>query len=127
MNMSLAEPIGGYFGLELPKEDNNLFKNSILLNSARNCLAYILKAHLAKRLFMPIYTCDVLVEPLNELGVEVIFYKIDESLRIAQDITFQDNDYLLYTNYFGIMDGYVKQLSNNYKDSLIIDCAQALY
>jgi hypothetical protein len=126
MNMSSLKPIGGYFELELPG-GSFLYKDGIFLNSARNCLAYILKAQQARRLFIPKYTCDVLIEPLERLMVEPVFYNIDEDLQIKSAIDLRDGDYLLYTNYFGVKDKYIHQLAAKYQEKLIIDNAQALY
>lgn len=121
--------IGGYFSLELPANvDNMPNKNGILLNSCRNALELILRnIDTIKILYIPYYTCNVVLEPIKKLNINYSFYSINENLEIAQEINLQNNEYIIYTNYFGIKDRYIKYLNNKYKDNLIIDNAQALF
>ncbi|MBR5323648.1 MAG: hypothetical protein IKV14_02380 [Muribaculaceae bacterium] len=121
--------IGGYFSLELPANvDNMPNKNGILLNSCRNALELILRnIDTIKMLYIPYYTCNVVLEPIKKLNINYSFYSINENLEIAQEINLQNNEYIIYTNYFGIKDRYIKYLNNKYKDNLIIDNAQALF
>lgn len=121
--------IGGYFSLELPvvKRDY-IHKNGIYLNSGRNALEYILKSISdIKSLWIPYYTCDVVLEPLRKLNISYSFYSINDFLELADDIKLGANEYILVTNYFGIKDAYIRDLSAKYSNRLIIDNAQAFY
>lgn len=121
--------IGGYFSLELPivKRDY-IHKDGIHLNSGRNALEYILRSISdIKSLWIPYYTCDVVMEPLRKLNISYSFYSINDFLELADDIKLGANEYILVTNYFGIKDAYIRDLSNRYGNRLIIDNAQAFY
>ena len=118
--------IGGYFELELPQKAE-YHKSALALNTGRNCLEYILRARGYKRVYLPYYSCEVLLEPFSKLGVEYCFYHINKSLELEQPITLQDGEALLYINYFGLKQDYVASLSATYGERLIVDNTQAFY
>lgn len=120
------DPIGGYFSLELP-----LFKEyhqgAIKLNTGRNCLEYILRCRHYKKVYIPYYTCDVILEPFHKLGIEYTFYHINLDFEIADDIHPQMGEAILYTNYYGLKQKYVEILVERYGQKLIVDNTQAFY
>lgn len=118
--------IGGYFGLEL-RAGKFLHQDAILLNSGRACFEYVLRVHKPKKVYLPKFTCDVMVEPLERTGVPYEFYAINTSLELEERIDLSEGEYLVYTNYFGIKDSYASELSERYGFQLIIDNSQALY
>ena len=120
------EPIGGYFGLELA-HGLEYHKNAIRLNTGRNCLEYILRAKGYKKVYVPYYTCEVVLEPFAKLGVEYEFYHIDIHLEIRDKIILKTGEALLYTNYFGLKQNYVELLNKQFGKQLIIDNTQAFY
>lgn len=121
--------IGGYFSLELPVVKRGyIHKDGIHLNSGRNALEYILRSISdIKSLWIPYYTCDVVLEPLRKLNISYSFYSINGFFELADDIKLGANEYILVTNYFGIKDAYIRDLSTKYSNRLIIDNAQAFY
>lgn len=122
------EAIGGYFELELANRSGFLHDDGVLLNSGRNALEYVFRAlGDAKHVWIPYYTCDVMLEPITKLGIPFSFYRLDERLELKEEMTLQVGDYLLYTNYFGIKDGYVKWLAEKFGSKLVVDNAQAWY
>ena len=117
--------IGGYFELELSNVDNFPQKKGIFVNSGRNALELILKSiGKIKTLYIPYYTCDVILEPLRKLNINYKFYNIDKNLELGEDIILNNDEYFLYTNYFGIKDNYIKELVYKYGNHLIVDNAQ---
>lgn len=122
-------PIGGYFEWEFPINDGSfLHSGGVLLNSGRHSLEYILKSiGQIKHLWLPYYTCDVVIQPIERLGISYSFYNINKDFTIVEHYVLGDNEYLIYTNYFGIMDAYCKELSILYGRHLILDNAQAFY
>ena len=118
--------IGGYFELELPQKAE-YHKSALALNTGRNCLEYILRARGYKKVYLPYYSCEVLLEPFNKLDVEYCFYHINGSLELEQLVTLQDGEALLYINYFGLKQDYVASLSATYGKQLIVDNTQAFY
>ena len=124
----ITEGIGGYFELELPDHGGFLHDNGVLLNSGRNALEYVLMAlGDVKHLYIPYYTCDVVLEPIGKLCIPYSYYHINQKLEIESLPSLQSGDYLIYTNYFGIKDEYVKVLAGYYGTSLIVDNAQAWF
>lgn len=119
-------PIGGYFELELRK-GVEYHKGAIRLNSGRNAFEYILRARGYKKVYLPYYTCDVMLEPINKLKLEYEYYHVNEQLdpifnfkKVGEEETF------IYTNYFGLKRQIVKKLSNSCPN-LIIDNSQAFF
>lgn len=120
------EAIGGYFSLELPFREE-YHKDAIKLNTGRNCLEYILRARGYKKVYIPYYTCEVILEPINKLGISYEFYYIDINLEIRDCFTLKEEEALLYTNYFGLKQRYVEQLAEKLGNHLIVDNTQAFY
>lgn len=120
--------IGGYLELELPANSRFINDNGILLASCRNALEIILcTLRPIELLWVPFYTCEVVLEPINKLGIKYKKYRINEKLEIENLFNIKKNEYLLYTNYFGIKDAYVNYLVSKMKNRLIVDNAQAFY
>lgn len=112
-------------GLQIP-EGKPYYPNLIQLNTARNSLEYILMTKGYTTIYLPYFTCEVLLEPIRRLQAVYHFYKIDENMDPIIDFEVDDRSCMLYTNYFGIKTKTVKQLSTTQKN-LIIDNAQAFY
>lgn len=120
------DAIGGYFSLELPRREE-YHKDAIRLNTGRNCLEYILRARGYKKVYVPYYTCEAVMEPFNKLGIEYEFYHIDIHFEIRDRFTLKEGEALLYTNYFGLKQRYVEQLAEKIGARLIVDNTQAFY
>ena len=120
------QPIGGYFSLELPYGEE-YHKDAIRLNTGRNCLEYILKARGYKKVYLPYYTCEVVLEPFKKLSIPYEFYHIDINFEIRDSFTLKDDEALLYVNYYGLKQRYVEQLAEKIGERLIIDNTQAFY
>ena len=120
------DAIGGYFSLELPQREE-YHKHAIRLNTGRNCLGYILRVRGYKKVFVPYYTCEAVMEPINKLGIPYEFYHIDIHFEICDRFTLKEGETLLYTNYFGLKQRYVEQLAERIGSRLIVDNTQAFY
>lgn len=121
--------IGGYFELA-DREPGRGFPHmeGILLNTGRNALEYILRSIREIRcVYLPYYTCEVVLEPLQKLQIPWRFYHINTHFEIEDDIRLGDCEYLIANNYFGLKDGYIRTLAERYGDRLIVDCAQAFF
>ena len=88
------EQIGGYFSLELSQHEE-YHKDAIRLNTGRNCLEYILRAREYKKVYIPYYTCDVVLEPFKKLGIPYEYYHIDIHFEIRDCFTLKDGEALL--------------------------------
>ena len=99
-------------------------KKLIKLNTARNCLRYILRAYDIKEIFVPYYICPTVKSAIRKENVKINFYHIDKNFMPVQN--FGENDFILYPNYFGICSKNVKILAQKYKN-LIVDNAHSFY
>lgn len=120
------DAIGGYFELELAAREE-YHRNALRLNSGRNCLEYILRVRNYSKVFIPYYTCEVLLEPFDKLGIAYEFYHISNHLELVSYLSLKEDEALLYTNYFGLKQRYVELLAEKYGKSLIVDNTQAFY
>jgi len=122
----MNEAIGGYFELELRKGEH-YHATALRLNTARNCLEYVLRQRGYKHVYLPDYTCEVLLEPLTKLNVAHDFYPIDERLEPATLPELKQDGAILYTNYFGLKEDCARRMADRYGERLIVDNAQAFF
>lgn len=121
--------IGGYFELA-DQVDSNSFphENGILLNTGRNALEYILRSiGKIKHIYIPYFTCEVVLEPIKRLAIPYSFYHITSRFEIADKILPEKDEYIIANNYYGIKDLYIRSLAAKYGEHLIVDCAQAFF
>ena len=123
--MSKKESIGGYLSLELSNLNTLYHDNAYALNTGRNALEHILRCKNYKHVYIPFFTCEVILEPFIKTKTPYSFYHINNCF---QPILGQIKSYdaILYTNYFGLMNDDIEKLSNRYSN-LIIDNSQAFY
>lgn len=122
----MTESIGGYFSLELPKCEE-YHNNALHLNTGRNCLEYILRCRKYNKVYIPYYTCEVILEPFYKLGIDYSYYHINEKFELSEEIYLQKGEALLYTNYFALKQNYIETLVSIYGNKLIVDNTQAFY
>lgn len=120
------EAIGGYFSLELPLYEE-YHKNAIRLNTGRNCLEYILRARKFSKVYIPYYTCEVVLEPFKKLNISYEFYHINQHFELSENVSVEEGEALLYTNYYGLKQRYVEELAEKYGNQLIVDNTQAFF
>lgn len=120
--------IGGYFSLELPyNEYGEYHRDAIRLNTGRYCLEYVLRVKKYTKVYLPYYMCDAVLQPINKLGLDYQFYHIDKYFHIAEVLHPKKDEVILYCNYFGLMDEYVKIVADKYAPNIIIDNTQAFF
>ena len=118
--------IGGYFQLEL-KRTIEYHSELLKLNSGRNAFKYILKVRTPKKVFIPNYICNSVIEPLEELKINYEFFNIDENFEIVQDVILKENEMIFYVNYFALKSNYIEKLAHKYNNKLIADNTQAFF
>lgn len=117
--------IGGYFGMEkysLPM----LHEGAIALNCARNCLAYLIEARCIKRIAIPTFLCDSVLNVCNKYGVEVIFYSVGMDFS-PKDCNVDQETWLYIVNYYGQISNKIITEIHNHHCKLIIDNVQAYF
>jgi hypothetical protein len=124
----LSQPVrtfGGYMGLQL-SDNYSHYPNLIALNTARNSLEYILTIREYDTIYLPYFTCEVILEPIIKLGLTYHYYGIDDQLNPVVDYVPGERTCFLYTNYFGVKSKMASDLAKSISN-LIIDSAQAFY
>lgn len=125
----MIDAIGGYFGLaDRDLETGHYPVEGARVNTARNALEYILlQLSDAKMIYLPLYTCEAVLEPLKRLPVSFAFYHINMHLEMKENVPIEEGTYVIVNNYFGIKDAYVAKMPEKYGKHLIVDNAQALF
>ena len=124
--MRVNDAIGGYFELELYQK-REFHIGAVALNTARNCLEYILVTRQYKKVYIPFYTCEVVLEPFHKYGIEYEFYSINDKLEPVEFPLLKADEAFLFTNYFGLKQAAVQGVAERYGQQTIIDNAQAFY
>ncbi|PXX97930.1 hypothetical protein DF185_16460 [Marinifilum breve] len=121
----MVRAIGGYFELE-NRFESEYYPNLIRLNTGRNCLEYILRARAYKKIYLPEYSCDAVMEPILKLGLKYEKYPINMQLEPDQLIYPEKDEAFLAINYFGLKGRYVNFLTRRLHN-LIVDNSQAFF
>lgn len=120
--------IGGYYELE-NNEDNSYHKNAIKLNSGRNCLRVLIRSRQIKRIYLPYYICDAVIEACHLENCQMCFYLIGQDFRPKNEMIDFDveTDYLYLVNYAGFLT--TKEVLNYQKSyqNIILDNTQAFF
>ncbi|WP_404472053.1 DegT/DnrJ/EryC1/StrS family aminotransferase [Vreelandella venusta] len=128
MGFSNDSAIGGYQGLELPLVDENAARGMIKTNSARSAIKLVLSSSGAKKIWLPAYTCDAVLEAANDVGLTIEFYKVNSSFDVDPALQLKAEEFILIVDYFGLCGKAVKRSGCrfNHKQT-IIDCSQAYF
>lgn len=95
----------------------------IKLNTARNCLRYVVNAFKIKEIYIPYYLCPAVRIALAKENCKIIYYHIDLNFQPEE---LPKNAYILYPDYFGVSGAIVNELALKYKN-LITDNAHSLF
>lgn len=117
--------IGGYIEIE-QNRGPLLHDKAIALNSGRSCLAYLIRAKQIKRIALPYFLCDSVINICKKEGADISFYHIDRNF-LPIDLRIRDGEWLYLVNYYGQLlneqiEGYAKRYPN-----IIVDYAQAYF
>ena len=96
----------------------------VQLNTARNCLRYIINAFNIKEIYLPFYICPTLRNAVFKETCKIKYYNIDKTFMPKPE--FPVDAYIVYPNYFGICSKNVKILSEKYPN-LIVDNAHSFF
>ena len=121
----MMEPIGGYFSLEI-NDGWERHHGALRLNAGRYALEYVLKARKYRKVYLPYFICDSVIEPVERLGIAYEFYHINEQLEPAVKLQPKDDEAVLYVNYFGLKNRFASTFCYAYKNT-ILDQTQAFY
>lgn len=127
MQLESAE-IGGYFEFSLSNSAQFPYPKAFKYNSARSAFYDLIRKSKIKKIWMPRFICDSMLEPLRLLNVEILFYNIQNNFFPILPEKLNSDEYLFYVNYFGICGAIQKKLLNLYPSKQVIfDHAQAFF
>jgi len=116
---------GGYIELDtyrLPM----LHEGAIALNCGRNCLAYLIRARKIKKIMLPYFICDSVIDLCKKDNVEITFYHINERFE-PTDISVDNDQWFYVVNFYGqLTKEYLTALKQRY-GRVIVDNAQAYF
>lgn len=118
--------IGGFFDLELNDNETLYHDNALALNSGRACLLLILNNIKPRKIYIPYYTCDIIIKTLRFAKVSYKYYVINKKLE-PDRVDLKEEEYILYINYFGIKSDIINNLIKKYEHNIIIDNSQGFY
>lgn len=126
--LPIHKEIGGYMGFDLNNLNQFPYPDSKKYCSARAAFFDLLQNLEIQSIWMPRYICDTMLKPLEILKVNIKFYDLDKSFYPNIPLELEENDYLLYVNYFGICTENQKKLVSLYsRDKIIFDHSQAFF
>ena len=76
---------GDFLELEA-KNGNHYHSNSFALNSGRNALKLLLQNCSVQEIYVPYFICQIVVDVIQEMNINIYFYDIDEQFEIIGDI-----------------------------------------
>ena len=116
---------GGYLTLDFGESNEFYHESAARVNSARFGLELILKKNSFKKIYVPFFICDVVLQPIKSAGIEVEFYRISNEF-FPVNVKLCENEVLLFVNYFGILDHQIKTVLASF-DNVILDLSQSFY
>jgi hypothetical protein len=128
MEANNEKAIGGYPSLELPFSKMGRNQATAQTNSARSAIKIILKSVNAKKIWLPAYTCDAVVNAINSLDIAFEYYEISPTFDVNTIIHLRRDEYILIVDYFGISSASVMRNLNRFgHKNTIVDCSQAYF
>lgn len=118
--------IGGY--IELHQFHGSCYHDdAIYLNTGRNALRYLIRTQNIRKIYLPFFCCDAVINACKAEGVELDFYSIDRFFRPVWDIKLRNNERIYIINYYGMIPN--DEIVENYSEfgKIIIDNVQDFF
>ena len=121
--------IGGFLPLELPSSPavEPYHAGAAMLASGRACWHVILRTCRPRRVLLPFYVCDAVLQPLESTATPFEFYPITEAFSPAADRRAEAGELMLLVNYFGVMGSAVGASARRDPGRLVVDDTQAFF
>lgn len=121
-------PIGGFLGLEATDAGHGPYHRAPSLSTGRSCFRFILETIRPRRVHLPFYVCDALLNPAQRAGVAIAFYGLDRNLvpESAGEPARGDELYVV-VNYFGLLGGVMDEVARLAPGRTVIDDSQAFF
>ena len=123
-----SKEIGGYFEFGLSNLGQFPYPNAVKYYSARSAFFDLLQQKQIKKIWMPKFICDSMIEPLNILHIKILYYNLSDTFAPILPALLNKDEYLLYVNYFGICSLIQNDILDLYpNDQIIFDHSQAFF
>lgn len=122
----MVREIGGYFEFE-KLVSNEWYKDYLRLNSARNCLRFIIRNRNIKKVYLPSFLCDSLDWACNKENVEVEHYPVDMNFLPIFDKELAQDEYICVVNYYGVLTREMLEAIKTKYKNIIVDNTQAFF
>ena len=111
--------IGGY--LEYEQYHGKAYhKECLKLNTARNCLKYLIEARNIRKLWISRWNCSAVLDTCRACGVSMFFFDLDDNLFPILPENYQSEDCVYVVNYYGLLSGV-------HFENMILDNSQAFF
>lgn len=111
--------IGGYLEFER-YHGEEYHKGCLKLNTARNCLRYLIEARGVKKLWLSRWNCSAVLDTCKDSRIEIGFFDLDAELKPVIPLDYKSSDYVYVVNYYG-------QVSDVHFEHMILDNVQAFF
>lgn len=118
--------IGGYMQLET-SEGGEYYPELMALNTARNALALLCQARNVRKLWLPYFLCDSVMDMCQREGIRHGFYSINEDFTPRFPSRLGGGEYLYIVNYYGQLSNESLRRYQNEYGRVIVDNVQAFY
>jgi hypothetical protein len=121
--------IGGFLPLEVPPiiVAEPYHAAATALASGRACWHVVLRAARPRRVLLPFFICDAVLQPLNATRTPFEFYAITPGFQPAAVPDPADGDLTLIVNYFGVLTPFVDETVRRQPGSIVVDDTQAFF
>jgi len=121
--------IGGFLPLEVPPVlvAEPYHAEATALASGRACWHVVLRASRPRRVLLPFFICDAVLQPLAATRTPFEFYPITSSFQPAAVPEPADGDIMLVVNYFGVLREFVDECVRRRRNRVVVDDTQAFF
>lgn len=98
-----------------------------LLSTGRSCMARILDLEQPARVHVPFFTCDCLLTPMLERGIEVSYYRVNDDLLPETMPTPGERELVVLIDYFGVRTHAVRDRAIAIGPQAVIDSTHAFF
>ncbi|MCR5100409.1 MAG: hypothetical protein K6B41_03535 [Butyrivibrio sp.] len=114
---------GGYIELEY-FNGNILHSDGTFLNSGRSCIAYLLESMKLKRVYLPFFICDSVINVFKRYEIDIVFYNINLDLQPMFENDINDDECFYLVNLYGqLSNETIREYSKKIKN-IIVDNTQ---
>ncbi len=117
---------GGYIEIERAYGES-YYPDLMGFNYCRNALVFLLRSKGIRKIYLPYYICDSVINAIKRYGIEISWYAINEFFLPCGLSQTDEHEAILIVNYYGFLSSeYQASLAKKY-NNVIIDNSQAFF